>query len=184
MRNAISIFGALIVAACSVDHIVVAALDDTGSASTGGMFDSAGSSGLSASAAGTVTSGGSRSAGPDRIILVSGGTTSDVRIDSDAGAADASTTEVLCSCDGGQSSSCGSDGITYPTSCDDGGTCFPPSIACFHACPCLEAEPVGAQVTSWFSVDCDPTKQCAGGFICLMFSGAKRQSPNCAPASN
>jgi len=183
MRNAILILGALVISACSVDHLLVAALDDADGGSAGGMINHAGSSGESANAAGNVASGGSRSGGMDTIILISGGATSDLQIESDAGVDPNAATKVLCSCDGGQTSLCGTDGITYPTACEDGGTCFPPSVACLHACPCLAGESASG-VTSWFSVDCDPTHQCAGGFICLMFRNASSEPSNCAPAGN
>ncbi|HKO52186.1 MAG TPA: hypothetical protein VJV79_30975, partial [Polyangiaceae bacterium] len=127
MRNTWRLIGALALAACSVDPVVVAALDDAGGANTGGLSGGSGSSGSSESAAGNGTSGGAYPQGGDWFIILSGGTTTNVRTDADAGA----TTTVLCSCKEGQATLCGSDGITYTISCEDGGTCLPPSVACW-----------------------------------------------------
>jgi hypothetical protein len=175
MRNMALLIGMFSVA-CAVDHVVVATLD--GSGGTNGTNDrgDAGSSGSVPSAAGNVSSGGSHSGGgTDRIILASGGTNVDVRIGEDAGAA----SYLMCSCLGErQAELCGSDGLTYPGSCDDGGTCLPPAIACFHACPCLEDESGAVKVTSWFPETCAATAGCSD-FTCLAFSNVTVDQPNC-----
>jgi len=187
MRNAALLLGSLIIVACSVDHLVVAALDQAGGANVGGSSASAGSSGLATSVAGAVSSGGSQSragaaqggaaaqGGTDRIILSSGGTNVDVRIGGDAGA----TSELVCSCLGEQAELCGSDGVTYAAICEDGGACLAPTIACWHACPCLEGESADAGVSSWFSADCADTAPCADGVICMTFNNVTRDMHTC-----
>lgn len=182
MRNTSLLVGAFAVAACSLEHVVVAALDDAGSAGVAGMMARAGSSGLSASAAGSVSSGGGHlsTGGMDRIILSSGGTNVDVQIGTDAG----TTTQVLCACENEQAQLCGIDGVTYPAPCDDGGPCLVPRIACWHACPCLAGEPSSPQVSSWISVDCVPTSPCTGDAICLTFSNVTPSAQSCPNAGD
>jgi hypothetical protein len=182
MPRAGAFFGMLFIAACSVDHLVVAALDDAGPANEGGAVGSAGTT--SGSTAGKATWVGSPGqGGMDRIILIaSGGGNVDVRIG--AGASGGPPTAVLCACEDEQASLCGSDGLTYPTPCEDGGTCAPPSIACFHACPCLEGESASIEVTSWFPSDCDPATRCSGDVMCLTFGNVTTASQKCATPSN
>jgi len=185
MQNATLLVGTLAVA-CSLDHVRVATLDDAGSASsssTGGELAGAGHSNRSASAGGNaLASGGSPPQnGEDRFILISGGANGDVQISADAGA----KSVVVCSCLGTQAEACGSDGVTYPAPCDDGGACLPPSIACFHACPCLDGETAGSE--TWFSLspNCAPTVPCSEGLICLTLSSAPEgELSSCADAGN
>ena len=181
MRNAALLIVILAVGACSLDHVVVAALDDAGSTNPGAVLGLAGGSGLNASAAGSGTSGGSPDqGGTDRFLIGLGGSSVNVQIgaDTDAGV----TSVLLCSCGAQPTGLCGSDGITYPPSCDDGGTCILPEIACFHACPCLAGESASAEVTSWFSPNCVLATQCAGDAFCLGFSNVTPNPQNCADA--
>jgi hypothetical protein len=184
MRSATLLMGTLGVVACSLDHVRVAALDDAGSANMAGAVASSGSSSLSPSAgAGALNSGGAPPQdGEDRFILISGGSTGDVHIDGDAG----TTSEVVCSCLGSrQAQLCGSDGVTYPASCDDAGTCLLPAIACFHACPCLAGESANLSAISWFPQDCVSTAPCSDGLICMTFSDLMLDGrASCADAGN
>jgi hypothetical protein len=194
MRNAALLMGTLLLAACSIDHIVVAALDQAAGANTGGASGAgAGSSGLLASAAGEVTVGGSfpqggtapqggaaPQGGTDRILLTSGGSNVDVRIGADAGA----TSETICSCSGQQTQLCGSDGITYTADCEEGSTCLAPTISCFHACPCLAEEPADTEVITWFPQACAPMAQCTEGFFCMTFTNVTRGEHLCTGSGN
>jgi hypothetical protein len=179
MRNVTMLMGTFVITACSLDHIVVAALEQAGGTNMGGQSGGAGSSGVSATAAGNETSGGSLAqggtasqggpapqGGTDRMLLGSGGSNVDVRIGADAGA----TSEIVCSCNGQQAQLCGSDGVTYAACEEDAGTCLLPPIACFHACPCLDEEPADAEVITWFWQDCAPMAQCSNGFFCMTFT--------------
>ena len=180
MRNIHLLLGTLAVTACSVDHVVVAALDDAGSADSGGTSGRAGSSGLTTSAAGSVTAGGAQSTGgTDRFLLSAGGSNVNVQIGTDAG-----TTQVLCACQNEPAQLCGIDGVTYPTPCDDGGPCLVPMIACWHACPCVAGEPSTPPVSSWISVDCIPTSPCTGDAMCLTFSNVPPSAQSCPNAGN
>jgi hypothetical protein len=163
MRNT-ALLMVTLAAACSANHVLVAALDDTGGAHSGGSIGSAGNSSLSAiGGSSPVSSGGSHAAPDAGIVLTSGGSNVDVRIGEDAGA----TSVVICACADGQAAFCGSDGMTYPNSCEDGGTCVPPMVACWHACPCLEGESASNETTFWFPEDCAPTTVCEREPTCL-----------------
>jgi hypothetical protein len=190
MRNAALLLGTLVTVACSVDHLVLASLDEAVDPNVGGSSASAGMSGLSANAAGDVNLGGSplggsagldaaAQGGRDRMILASGGSNVDIRISGDAGA----TSELVCSCLGTQAQVCGSDGITY-AACTGEGACIVPTIACWHACPCLAGESADMDMVSWFSMDCAPAVACADGVICMTFSNVTPDQRICTPAGN
>ncbi len=188
MRKVALLIGIHALVACSVDHLVVAALDDAGSAGDAGANaagagedtaaapELAGSAGLNENTSGAGGFGGAPSAretgGAGVLLLTSGGDVG-VFIGGDAGA----SSKFVCSCSSNQSELCGTDGVTYdgvnaPSSCEDGGVCAPPSIACWHACPCNPGESSDLDSTmSWFSLDCAGTAQCSGDFTCMAFSG-------------
>jgi len=76
-----------------------------------------------------------------------------------------------CSCLEEKTQFCGSDGVTYPIECDEGDVCLPPSVDCWHACPCLPGEQgTGMGVTSSFTADCMPPTPCAGDVVCMTFT--------------
>src|SRR6188768_2552717 len=179
MRDALLLLGFVAVTACSLDHVVVASLDESragssnagqfgraasASAGSGGALVTAGSAGALAVAGSTVES----EAG--RVSLALGGSGGNGLPQATAGAAGL-TTAVLCSCFGQQTEVCGSDGVTYPTECSDAGPCFPPAIACWHACPCadpeLNAGAGGSGTTSWVSPTCVSPTACTGNLICM-----------------
>jgi hypothetical protein len=191
MRNTALLLATLVTVACSVDHLVLAALDEAGGANAGGSSAGAGSSGLSAGAAGNVSAGGSQTdsaaarggsaqGGMDRIILGSAGGNVDIRIGGDAGA----TSQLVCSCLGTQAEVCGSDGVTYAAGCEDAGDCVLPTIACWHACPCLAGESAEPDTASWFSLDCAATAPCADGVVCMTFSNVTPDMHTCTTADN
>jgi hypothetical protein len=197
MRNVASLLGTLLLVACSLDHVVVAALDAAGAGNVGGSSESAGGAGLSASATDHDPSGGARPSGggaqggsagggiaqggTDRIILGFGGSNVDVRIGGDAG----STSEIVCSCLGEQAQLCSSDGVTFAAGCEeDAGACLAPTISCWHACPCLEGESANTRVSSWFPADCAPTAQCADGPVCMTFTNVTHDVHICTTTGN
>ncbi|HEY0469956.1 MAG TPA: hypothetical protein VGC79_37475, partial [Polyangiaceae bacterium] len=145
-----------------------------GSASAGGTA-SAGASG-SAGSGGVVTSAGAPSEGDaGRVLIATGGANGSDILRNLAGEGGV-TSELRCSCLGHASPQfCGSDGITYPIECSDGGTCLPPSVDCWHACPCLAGDDATG-TTPWFSVDCLPTTQCTDGVVCMTFTNVSRDT--------
>jgi len=199
MRNAMLLMGMLAGAACSVDHVVVATLDKpssvssteggaadagagsgdrthTGGVGSGATGGSAGSSGASQITGGVATSGGSVSGTIDSFVTTSGGTAPVIRIGDLAGAGGGAS-ELVCSCLDDASFVCGTDGVSY-TSCRGDG-CVVPTIACWHACPCLDGEPDPMAVTSWFAADCP--SRCSRGVICMTFtSDTSAVSTSCA----
>jgi hypothetical protein len=187
MRNARLLFGTLLgtlsIVACSLEHVRVAALDDAGHANPGGELASAGNSSLSASASaggGTLNAGGAPpQGGDDWFILISGGSNVDLPIPSDASA----PSEVVCACLGEGVRLCGSDGISY--SCDGGGACLLPAIACLHTCPCLDGESADGNAIAWFSRECAPSTPCQSGLICTMLSNTTPDgTTGCTDAGN
>jgi len=181
MRNAALLIVILAVGACSLDHVVVAALDDqhaAGAAGAAGAVGAAGAAGAAgaigaAGTGGVVTFGGSSGRGGDSVTIITGGT-GDIFLLGSAGEGGV-TSQVRCSCKGQQAQVCGSDGLTYPDSCSDGAVCSPPVIACWHACPCLDGEAgsMGGMVGSvWLPQSCVSTAQCADNRICLIFTDA------------
>lgn len=198
MRIAALIFGVFTVAACSLDHVVVAALDapSAGRSAGGGSGAAGAGSGAAGGESGVAgaianASGGGRatlsgSAGQnDTVDTTNGGAAAG---DSSRNSADGGvlSSRVFCAClshEGGQL--CGTDGITYPTECEDGGACLPPAIDCFHACPCLDNEPDGGVTTSLFPQDCVPMTECSGDVVCWpLTEEAASQQPSCPPANN
>lgn len=188
MRNLAMLIGVHALLACSVDHLVVARLDDAGSAGapTAGagedsagapdLAGSAGSAGLNENTSGASGSAGTPStgaAGDAGVLITSFGGDVGVLIGGDAGA----SSQFICSCLSNQSELCGTDGVTYDgvnlqSSCEDGGACSPPSIACWHACPCNPGESSDLNsTTTWFTPDCAGSAQCTGDFTCMAFSG-------------
>ena len=190
MRNTALSLGIMIVTACTVDHITVAALDEmsaAGAAASGAPAGGAGSAGASGNAGsgGAVPSAGAQPEGDaGRGLLTSGGSAGSDLLRNLAGEGGV-TSELRCSCLGQQQPQfCGSDGITYPIECSDGGTCLPPSIDCWHACPCLPSDQ-DAGTVSWFSVDCVPMTQCTEGVVCMMFSNVSPDTQStCTTTSN
>jgi len=186
MKIPMWLVGFVTLTACSMDHVVVAALDVAGA---GGMTTaSAGSSqGGSAGKAAAATSAGSAplaGAGgvlttegvpqlgdAGRVLIASGGSLGTIII-GDAGA----TSLTACSCLGRSTEFCGTDGVTYPTDCSDAGPCAPPAIACWHACPCLDGgvENTGGQAsTQWFALGCLSSAHCSDGMVCMTFDNAE-----------
>jgi len=193
MRNAAFLLGILVVTACSIDHITVAALDDAGTPSAG-MADSLAGSAGSAGSAGTSGSAGNggvfAAAGAEpegeagRVSIAAGGSTQDGVLLSQAGEG-GTTSELRCSCLGQPKPQfCGSDGVTYPIECSDGGTCLPPSVDCWHACPCLAGDTGAGATTSWFSLDCVPSTQCAEGVVCMTFTNVSPEARICTSTFN
>jgi len=185
MRN-IALSIGIIVTACSIDHLTVAALDDSNAAGTSasGSPAAAAVSG-SAGSGGVVTFAGSSSGGAaGSVLLVNGGAAGSHLIGDLAGEGGLAS-ELRCSCLGQQRPQfCGSDGITYPIECSDGGTCLPPSVDCWHACPCLAGEADAGTTTSWFSVDCAPPAQCTEGIVCMSFSNLAPDMGTCTTTFN
>ncbi|HYP88883.1 MAG TPA: hypothetical protein VEQ59_12030 [Polyangiaceae bacterium] len=193
MRDALLSLGFVVVSACSLDHVVVATLEDTGaSAASAGAAGSssasrAGSAGalVSAGSAGTPAAAGV-SAEAGRASIASGGSAERGMLPNPGGAGGSSAV-LLCSCLDQQLSVCGSDGVTYPTECSDAGPCFPPAIACWHACPCLDAElDAGAAgvTTSWFSPECVSDNPCPSDFVCMTFSNVDREAQTICSTAN
>lgn len=186
MRNAVLLVGFVCITACSLDHIVVASLDDTssgapsmtvaGSASAGAGAGTAGSGGLGGNAAsggsgGVIASAGARATNetPGDSFSTGGITTTFTGTNlGDAGAA----SEIRCSCLGSSSYVCGTDGVTYSAACVDSGACTTPGIECLQACPCPESGVGGAptSVPTLFTIECAATAHCSEGVICSKFS--------------
>jgi len=186
MQKAMWLVGFVTLTACSMEHVVVAALDGAGAG--GALATSAGStpggSGGSASAqtsarSPTIAGGGGvvttedfpQVGGAGRVFIASGGGAGTIFIGEAGG-----TSLIACSCLGRSSEFCGTDGVTYPTDCSDAGPCAPPAIACWHACPCLDGglENTGGQAaTQWFALDCGSSARCSDGMVCMMFSSAE-----------
>jgi len=175
MEKSALLLGLFAITACSLDHVVVAALDDAGAA--GAFADGAGGSMTNerqadpgAGAGGVAASGGSRAlAGAGASSITLGGAVGSVLLE--AGGAAGATTEIRCSCLGQQPAEvCGTDGLTYPTECSDAGPCFPPAIDCWHACPCLDAGSDGMGQATWFPLDCVASAQCSDNVVCMKFS--------------
>lgn len=180
MQHTLCLIGLIAVTACSLEHVVIAELDEAVAGSSPmaeagrPTFTVGGAAGAAPSAAfgGTVASGGSPSSGDAGWVSISSGGVDNTVIGTftDGGGA----SEVRCSCLGGEQQACGTDGITYPTDCGDAGPCVPPAIACLHACPCFDtdASSGGAPSLSWFSIDCVSTARCSEGVICMSVTNA------------
>jgi hypothetical protein len=190
-RASTLLLGFIAVTACSVDHLLVAALDDMSAAgsSEGGADGSLtavgneGGGGALVGSGGTAAFGGARSAaegGGDSFILGGG---SSVLLGSAGAAGDG--TEFRCSCLGQQPAQvCGTDGLTYPIECSDAGPCFPPAIDCWHACPCLDAGLDGMGEATWFPFECAATAHCSGNIVCMKFSNVVSDpEPLCGTAN-
>lgn len=187
MRNVALMLGALSAAACSVDHLVVAALDAPSAGRSAGGESGAAGAGANANAntngGSLATSGGSAGQGGNVDTTDGAGAAGDgsQALAGDGGA----SSRKFCACLSNEASFCGSDGITYPTTCEDGGPCFPPAIDCWHACPCLDNEPQGGVTTSIFPSDCAPVTPCSGDKVCWMLTDeAAAQQPSCPPSGN
>jgi len=178
MRNVAILVGIHALAGCSLEHIVVAALDESGGggaaaeagttnaarAGAASLFASAGAGGLGA-AGGALPEGDA-----GRVSITSGGVVDNTVIGTlIAAGGDA---QMHCSCLGHQAQVCGTDGLTYPRDCGDAGTCAPPEIACLNACPCLDGglDNGGSSDFFWFPKDCVPMAQCSEGVVCMGFS--------------
>jgi hypothetical protein len=187
MRKALFVIGMLAVAACSVDHVVVAALDDASGGSPAGGdagaagADSGGQAGDRSADTGGVGFGGApASGGSAGIVGILITSTGGFGADNAAGAAGANSI-VVCSCLGDEVALvCGSDGITYPASCGAGIDC-PPAIDCWHACPC--DDPPTSTGTRLFPPECAPTL-CAGDVVCMTYTNATRDMQIGCAASN
>jgi hypothetical protein len=193
MRNTALLLGFVGITACSVDHIVVAALDNVsaagafaagagGSTAAGGEGARPADAGASAGLGGEVALGGGGSRGEAEAggfsITWGGAVGSAVLLD--AAGAGGATTEIRCSCLGQQAAQvCGTDGLTYPAECGDAGPCLPPAIDCFHACPCLDAGVGGMAEASWFPLECAATAPCSD-VVCMMFSNVRDTPTLCA----
>ena len=178
MRYSAWLIGTMIFTACSIDHVTVATLDDeaAGAPASDATTASAGlaATGLSAGAGGVASSGAVQPEGAaGRVLLDNGGSAGSIFLLGSAGDSGVSSV-TRCSCLGEKPQFCGSDGLTYPMDCGDGGTCLPPSVECWHSCPCLVGE-ADAGVTSSFSADCAPPAQCNGDVVCMTFTNV---SPN------
>jgi hypothetical protein len=196
MRDALLLLGLIAVTACSLDHVVVAALEDGGvnGSSAGDASSSRAGSAASAEApanagsAGTRASPGLTAEGEAGRASTAAGGSADRGVLLTAAGAGGVTDKLLCSCLDQQLEFCGSDGVTYPTECGDAGPCFPPAIDCWHACPCLDPElDAGADVTSttsWFSPDCLPSTPCTGDSICMMFSDVDNDAQTICATAN
>jgi hypothetical protein len=185
MRTYAVLMGRTIAAACSVDHVTVAALDDaSGGEGWGGVpaaDPTAGGAGFadpSAETGGVAASGAWPSDGDaGSVSSTTGGEPLSV-----AGAG-AGISFTRCSCLEEKTQFCGSDGVTYPIECAEGDVCLPPSVDCWHACPCLPGEQ-GTGVTSSCTVDCTPTTPCAGDVVCMTFTNVSPDSlTGCGGAS-
>ena len=178
MRNAALILGVVAVAACSVDHVVVAALDPPSAGRAAGGGSGAAGSSVSAGTGGSVTASDAAGQGGRLDTANGGGAAGDPSqiLTGDAGA----SSRTFCACLSTESHVCGSDGITYPTPCEEGGLCWPPAIDCLHACPCLANEPDGGVTTSLSPGDCVPMTPCSGDKICWILTNAEaEQQPPC-----
>jgi len=138
-----------------------------GGVSSGGTSGSAGSFGGSPSAGGVASTGGSGSGTIDTFITSGGGSSPVIRI-GDLGGAGGDTSVLLCSCFDRASFVCGTDGFTYRGCSGEG--CTVPTIACWHACPCLDGEPDPSAMTTWFPLEC--SNRCGTGVICMTFTDA------------
>ncbi|HET7543415.1 MAG TPA: Kazal-type serine protease inhibitor domain-containing protein [Polyangiaceae bacterium] len=196
MRDALFSLGFVMVSACSLDHVVVATLEDSsaGASSAGAagsaMAGRAGSAGAppSASSAGMPAAvGATAESSAGSVSSASGGSIERGMLPSLGGAGGAGTA-LLCSCLEQRVEVCGSDGVTYPNECSDAGLCFPPAIACWHACPCLDAELAagagGTTATRWFSSDCVSDNPCTGDVVCMMFSNVDRDAQTLCMTAN
>jgi len=180
MRNSALLLG-IIATACSIDHVVVAALDGAAGNNLGGAPGGAGSANLSANAGGGVlNAGGTRSEVNPGVMLTSGGGNVDMPIGGDAGTSNV----TVCACVGDQAQLCGTDGVTYTRSCGDAGTCELPTVACWHACPCLEGESANTDMAIWFPQDCQPDARCSDGFTCVTVPRTDDLFTLCVPADN
>ena len=187
--------GFVAVTACSIDHVVVATLEATSATDSraggagGAVAGSAGMAGAvaNASSGGAVASGDSGDSKPGRAASASGGSAGNGVLPNPAGAG-GTASRLLCSCLEQQAELCGSDGITYPTECSDAGPCFPPAVACWHACPCLGAElDGGSEITStprWFSSDCASVISCVGDLVCMTFSDVDLDAQTICASAN
>jgi len=189
MRYTALLIGFYATTACSLDHVVVAALDSAGSggspSAVAGEASTAGAGGTAGALPGAGSGGSAFSGGGSAVgdagggSLAAGGVVDTPLIGTIIGdGGGASVTR--CSCLGGTSDLCGTDGITYSTECANAGTCFPPGIACWQACPC----PVGAggnsalAVSEWFPKECASSAHCNEGMICMTFdSGTFNDDP-------
>ena len=183
MRNGAQILGVVLVAACSVDHVVVAALDAPSAGRSAGGESGAAITSVNAGAGGSLTFSDAAGRGGSVAMVSSGGRAGDPSqtLVGDAG----TSSRRFCACLSNDSRVCGSDGITYPTPCEEGGVCFPPAIECWHACPCLQNEPDGGVTTTLYPSDCAPTTQCSGDVTCwFLTDAAADQQPPCTPAGN
>lgn len=193
MRNAALLVAVCALTACSLDHIVVAALDDVNAGGTAGA--DAGRSnpggGGTAGAASPAGSGGAIAGGSQitgaagRDFFGFGGVDGTTIIGSTIAEAGGSSV-VRCSCLSRQAQACGTDGITYPTDCD-AGNCSPPAIACLHACPCLDGSGGSADTTSftWVPAECVSMARCTDGVVCMTFTdGTFDDTQTTCPTSN
>lgn len=192
MRNTALLLGILVVTACSIDHVMVAALDEAsaagapaGGASAGGAsLGGAGSAGAraNAGAGGVVIAGASQSeSDAGRVLITTGGSAGTDELRNLAGEGGVGS-ELFCSCLGTKSQFCGSDGVTYPVECADGDVCLPPAIDCWHACPCL-TDDAGVGTTSWFSLGCVPS-ECTDGVVCMLFTNVVPDHTICTTTGN
>lgn len=185
MRNAALLLALCALTACSLDHMLIAELDEvgTGGASAGGTsrvsaggMGGAGAAGStpSAGSGGVVALGGAQAGGEAGwVSLASGGFGGTILIGVVIPAAGA-TSETRCSCLSRQQEACGTDGITYPTTdCGDAGSCSPPEIECLHACPCNgDSASFNVDSFTWLPVDCVSMARCADGVVCMTFTGS------------
>jgi hypothetical protein len=177
MRNYAVLIGITIVVACSVDHVTVAALDDASAGEGWGGASAADPTRNGPGFAGAETGGGAASAGRSSdggAGSVSIGTGGDPL---SAAGESGGISFTRCSCLQEKTRICGSDGVTYPSQCDEGDVCLPPSVDCWHACPCLPGEQgTGTGVTSSFTADCLPPTPCAGDVVCMTFTNVSPDS--------
>ncbi|HYP75035.1 MAG TPA: hypothetical protein VER12_03735 [Polyangiaceae bacterium] len=192
MQYSALLFGSLALIGCSLDHVVLAELDQAGAAgalagaATSSPIAVGGSANTSVSAGtGGLMMAAIQAAGEaGQLQFASGGAVQNGAARSSAGEAGAFS-ELRCSCLGGQQGQlCGSDGITYPAECSDAGPCIPPAVACWHACPCLATDAEGVGTTTWFPPDCVAATECRDGVVCMMFTDISPDSPSACSTAN
>lgn len=184
MQSAASFTVLFAITGCSLDHVVVAALDDVSAAgSMATTTAAAGGGAANAGSGGEAVSGRSPTSGTGGTVwIVSGGSGGSVSIGSST-AEPESGSETRCSCLGQTREVCGTDGVTYPTACGDAENCMPPGIACLQACPCGDENvgSAGVAAFSWFPASCVTTARCREGVVCMSFSDRELSStpPSC-----